>query len=97
MTAKNARIVANLALLTAGGALAVLAWRRPSVRRAAMSAVPFVIAGAPPLQIAAFVVGRALADRALERGALPRSSPQGLGYATERGSADRLDLAPTTE
>jgi hypothetical protein len=92
MTAKNARIVANALLLTAGGALALLAWRQPFVRRAALRAVPLVLGGTPPLQVAAFVVARAMADRAKEQSPPPRA----LGYATERGSADTPDLTPAS-
>jgi hypothetical protein len=63
MTARNAHLVANAILITAGAALAVLVWRRPLVRRAALRAAPLMLGGAPPLQVAAFVVGRAMADR----------------------------------
>jgi hypothetical protein len=63
MTAKNARLVANAILLTAGGALALLALRQRPVRRAAMRALPMMLGGTPPLHVAAFLVARALADR----------------------------------
>ena len=63
MTAKNARFVANVILLTAGGALALLALRQPKVRRAALRAVPMALGGAPPLQVAAFAVAHLLAER----------------------------------
>ncbi len=63
MTAKNARFVANAILLTAGGALALLAWRQPKLRRAALRAVPMALGGAPPLQVAAFAVAQMLAER----------------------------------
>jgi hypothetical protein len=63
MTARNAHRVANAILLTAGAALAVLAWRQPYVRRAALRAAPLMLGGTPPLQVAAFVLGRAMADR----------------------------------
>ena len=63
MTAKNAHHVANAILFTAGAALAVLAWRQPHVRRAALRAAPLMLGGAPPLQVAVFVLGRAMADR----------------------------------
>jgi len=63
MTAKNAHRVANAILITAGATLAVLAWRQPHVRRAALRAAPMMLGGAPPLQVAVFVLGRALADR----------------------------------
>jgi hypothetical protein len=63
MTARNAHLVANAILVTAGAALAVLAWRQPPVRRAALRAAPLMLGGAPPLQVAAFVLGRAMAER----------------------------------
>jgi len=90
MTPKNARRVANALLLTAGGVLAALAWRQPSVRRAAMRAVPLILGGTPPLHAAAFVVARALAERR------PAPPPRALGYATERGSAQGVQVAPAS-
>jgi hypothetical protein len=63
MTARNANRVANAILLTAGGVLAVLAWRRPAVRRAVFRAAPMMLGGTPPLRVAALVVARAIADR----------------------------------
>ena len=63
MTAQNAHRVTNAILITAGAALAVIALRQPFVRRAALRAAPLMIGGMPPLQVAAFVVGRAMADR----------------------------------
>ena len=63
MTAQNAHRVANALLITAGAALAVIAFRQPLVRRAALRAAPLMIGGTPPLQVAAFVLGRAMADR----------------------------------
>jgi len=92
MTAKNARIVANALMLTAGGALALLAWRQPVVRRATLRAVPLMLGGTPPLQVAAFIVARAMADRAKEQSPPPRA----LGYATERGSADHVGITPAS-
>jgi hypothetical protein len=92
MTAKNARRVANALMLTAGGALALLAWRQPLVRRAALRAVPLMLGGAPPLQVAAVIVARALADRTKEQS----PPPQALGYATERGSANSVGVTPAS-
>jgi hypothetical protein len=66
MTERNARIVANAIVITAGGALMFLALRRPFVRRAALRALPMVLGGAPPLQVAAFLVARAIGDRQIE-------------------------------
>jgi hypothetical protein len=63
MTAHNAHRVANAILFTAGAALAVIALRQSSVRRAALRAAPLMFGGTPPLQVAAFVLGRAMADR----------------------------------
>jgi hypothetical protein len=97
MTAKNAHRVANILMLTAGGALAVLAWRQPAVRRAALRAMPLMLGGTPPLQVAAFVVARAMADQRKGQQSPP---PRALGYATERGTADPVGVAaarrPTT-
>jgi len=90
MTAKNARIVADALMLTACGAVALLVWRQPFVRRAALRAVPLVLGGTPPLQVAAFLVARAMADRGKEQSPEPRA----LGYATERGSADPAGITP---
>lgn len=66
MTAKNARIVANTIVIAAGGALALLALRRPGIRRAALRAVPMVLGGAPPWQVAAFLLARAASGRPQE-------------------------------
>jgi hypothetical protein len=63
MTARNARIVANAIVITAGGALALLAFRRPFVRRTALRAVPMLLGGAPPWQVAAFLLARAASER----------------------------------
>lgn len=93
MTSQNARRVANALMLTAGGALALLAWRQPFVRRAALRAVPLMLGGAPPLQVAAFVVARAMADRAKEQSPPPRRA---LGYATDRGSANTVSVTPAS-
>jgi len=62
MTARNARIVANVILIAAGGTLAVLALRQRGVRRAALRAVPMVLGGTPPWQVAAFLLARAVGD-----------------------------------
>jgi hypothetical protein len=66
MTARNARIVANAIVITAGGALALFALRRPFLRRAALRAVPLMLGGAPPWQVAAFLLARAAKDREQE-------------------------------
>jgi hypothetical protein len=66
MTAKNARIVANAIVLAGGGVLAFLVWRQPSVRRAALRALPMVLGGAPPWQVAAFAIANTVAAHAHE-------------------------------
>ncbi len=43
--------------------MALLVWRQPSVRRAALRAVPLVLGGAPLWQVGAFLLARALGER----------------------------------
>jgi hypothetical protein len=63
MTERNARLVANAIVIAAGGTLALLALRQRGLRRAALRAVPMVLGGTPPWQVAAFLVARAIGDR----------------------------------
>jgi hypothetical protein len=62
MTERNARLVANAIVIAAGGTLALLALRQRGLRRAALRAVPMVLGGTPPWQVAAFLVARAIGD-----------------------------------
>jgi hypothetical protein len=73
MTARNARLVANVIVIAAGGALAFAALSRPGLRRAALRAVPLVLGGAPPWQVAAFLLARAASGRSQEPVAAARA------------------------
>jgi hypothetical protein len=76
MSPRNARIVANVVVIAAGGALALLALRQRGVRRAALRALPMVLGGAPPWQVAAFLLARAVGDRAPQQASLPLDGPE---------------------
>jgi len=56
MTAKNARVVANVIVFAAAGAVAVVAFRQPAVRRLLFRAVPLILGGAPPVQAVALAL-----------------------------------------
>lgn len=50
MKPENARVVANVIVFAAAGALAVAAFRQPAVRRLLFRAVPLMVGGASPVQ-----------------------------------------------
>jgi hypothetical protein len=58
MTQKNAHLVANTIVFAAGGALAVVAFRNPGVRRLMIRALPLIVGGVSPLQAVVFALSQ---------------------------------------
>jgi hypothetical protein len=53
VTPENARRVANGILIVAGAALALVVWRQPRLRRAAVRALPLLVGPIRPVHVAA--------------------------------------------
>jgi hypothetical protein len=85
MKPEKARFIANTIVFAAGGALAILAWRQPAVRKLAVRALPLILGGASPLQAAAFALSQAaIAGGVVAASARARSPQRGQAVQAER-------------
>lgn len=95
MTPENARRIANGILATAGAAIALVVWRQPKLRKAALLALPPLVRKIRPVHVAgviAALAGPVVSEVMAESDAADVGARSGYPADTSRVPAPPTDL-----